>query len=162
MNIIHVRVDDRLVHGQVAFAWCRHLKVSHLYAVNDAAAADPVRRSIMEMMPIPDASVTVLTVSELCDRILEDQVDAADRDFVVVASPVDVVRVVDEGVMLSELTVGNIGHREGRVKITREVHVDPGELAALKTLADKGVTLSAQWLPGSPKVSLNSLLKETE
>lgn len=148
------------MHGQVAFAWCRHLKVSHLYVANDAAAADPMRRSMMEMMPIPGASVTVLTVAELCDRIMNDQPDTADRDFVVMASPVDVVRVVDEGVMLSELTVGNIGHREGRIKITREVHVDPGELAALRTLAGKGVALSAQWLPTSPRISLNSTLKE--
>lgn len=48
----YLRIDDRLIHGQIVTAWCGHLKINEIIAIDDALAANKTLQSIM-LMGIP-------------------------------------------------------------------------------------------------------------
>ena len=49
MSVALVRIDDRLVHGQVVIGWIPHLNATEILVVSEAAAKDPMQRALMEI-----------------------------------------------------------------------------------------------------------------
>ncbi len=153
MDIVHVRIDDRLIHGQVTIGWSKVVRPTHIVVANDPAAANPLTRGVLQMVPIAGVKIAVLTLAEFQQYAAQP---GADRVFLIVASPIDLVALVDAGVEVpAQVIVGNIGYRAGRQRISKEVYANEAEIAALRLLAAHGIALTAQWTPNSPTVDLN-------
>ena len=43
------RIDERLIHGQIAIKWSRHTGVDHIVVGNDAAANSPIIQKSLKM-----------------------------------------------------------------------------------------------------------------
>ena len=152
-NVVHVRVDDRLVHGQVTVGWSRHVGAGQIVVANDEAASSPLRKNMLEMIPLAGIKISVLSI----DGFMKADADAkfgSAKVFLVVGTPLDLLELVERGLAIDSAIVGNVGYREGRRRLTREVHADEGEVAAMRDLVNRGIALDAQWTPGSPKVDL--------
>ena len=158
MDLVHVRIDDRLIHGQVTVGWSKVVRPTRIIVANDQAAGNPLQRGVLQMVPIPGVKVSVMTLAEFLQLI--GQGPGGDRVFLIVNNPKDLVKLADGGVEPREVIVGNIGYQAGRQKISKEVHVAPDELAALRDLAARGFRLVAQWTPTSPSVDLNKEIQK--
>ena len=64
MNLVHVRIDDRLVHGQVTVGWSKHVRPTRIIVADDNAAANPLRRGVLQMIPILGVRVSVILLAE--------------------------------------------------------------------------------------------------
>jgi mannose/fructose/N-acetylgalactosamine-specific phosphotransferase system component IIB len=153
MDLVHVRIDDRLIHGQVTVGWSKHVRPTRIVVADDKAAANPLQRGVLQMIPIPGVSVSVMPLAEFLNLAREGP--GGDRVFLIVGNPIELLRLVDGGLQLNDVVVGNLGYQIGRQKISKEVHANEAELAAFRELSRRGVKLVAQWTPTSTAVDLN-------
>ncbi len=158
MSIVLIRVDDRLIHGQVLMGWTRALDVDHALVADDQAANDPMQEPLMRMAAPTGLTVTILPVDEAATS-LQDGRYQRDRMIVIARGPDTLVRLHKAGLEFAAVNVGNVRSGAGRAKLTKEVHASPEELEHWRYLDDAGVELNAQWLPDQKRTHLNSLLR---
>mgnify|MGYP000871440480 CR=1 FL=1 len=158
MEVTFVRVDSRLIHGQVSTAWVHHTGVNRLMVVNDKAAHDSMERALLNMAKPRNIRVlNVLTIKQAVEMIRNDT--GKDKVMIIARTPHDVKGLVDGGVAITELNLGNMPPKEGKIKFEDTVYADEEEIAALKAMADAGISIYAQTTPVGSKSSLNARLQ---
>ena len=95
-NILLTRIDNRMIHGQVATQWSSYLGANLLLVANDKVAADPMRQGLMDMAAPTGAQTRYFTIEKTINVIGK----AADRQliFIICENPQDVVKLVEGGV----------------------------------------------------------------
>ncbi len=157
MELVLVRIDNRLIHGQVSTMWVGNHKIERLIVANDAAAKNPVEKSVLKMAkPRTVKSLDILTVADAAKLILNDK--SKDRTMVVSRVPQDIKGLIEAGVTITEVYVGNMHGAPGKEQLDQCVFADEEEKAALKGFADAGIALISQMTPSSPKTELNKKL----
>ncbi|QKV75888.1 PTS sugar transporter subunit IIB [Amycolatopsis sp. Hca4] len=138
----HVRIDNRLIHGQVTVAWTRRLGVRRLVVCNDDVAADDLQR-----MLLPQAARGLPTDVLTVEATLAGEAGA--EVMIVVKDPADAFRLVEGGLRPEVVNVGNVAPRPGPAytMVTRSVAVTADEADAYRKLAAAGVPLVTQLLP---------------
>ncbi len=110
--ILLVRVDDRLLHGQLLSSWIPFMKADMLVVVSDEVAKDSLRKAIIRECGDESLKVVIKGVREVVREInCGDFRDV--RAILVVASLRDAMRLYEEGLTFSSLNLGNIHHRDG-------------------------------------------------
>lgn len=159
MPIVLVRVDDRLIHGQVAVGWTRTVGANHIVVANDEVARDATQKSLLKLAAPVGVKVSILSVTEAAALLVGPKA-AKDRVMVLVRDPQSLLALMDGGVELTKVNVGNVRAAEGRVRLTKEVAASPEEIEAWKELDRKGVILEAVWLPGGAVTDFNSVIRQ--
>lgn len=152
-NILLTRIDNRLVHGQVGVIWTTSLGANLLVVVDDETANEPLQQQLMEATAKSSgAGIRFFTIQKTIDVIHK----AADRQkiFIICRTPEVVRQLIDGGVPIKEVNVGNMHFSEGKRQITKKVYVDDRDLENLKYIESKGVTVFIQDTPGDPKHSI--------
>jgi mannose/fructose/N-acetylgalactosamine-specific phosphotransferase system component IIB len=153
MTLELIRVDDRLIHGQVLVGWTRSLGVDHIVVADDKVGADPLQTTLMRMAAPTGVRVSILSIEQAAAALTGGTLDQ-DRVLVLVRGPAELSRLREAGVPFDRVNVGNVHSGPGRSKLTKEVHASPEELAVWRELARSGVRLSAQWLPDQARTDL--------
>ena len=153
MNITLLRIDSRLIHGQVATSWAKAVKCEAIFAVNDDVANDPLRRDLLLQVAPPHLKAYVIPV-EKAIKVYHNPKYAGNNILWLVTNPSDIVRLIDGGVKIDKVNVGGMTYREGNKLLSQAVAVDPTDVKAFKQLLDKGVELSLQQVASSPKSML--------
>jgi mannose/fructose/sorbose-specific phosphotransferase system IIB component len=154
MSFIIVRIDDRLVHGQVIESWCKKLKIDHIIVSNDAVAGDSMQRSLITLAVPSYIKVSVLTVEQTGGLLLSGKT-SQDRVIVLLSSPRDVVNLLKTGFKIAEINVGGLHYSQGKVQVSKTISLSDDDLDALDELDDMGVKLEMRILPTDPKVDMN-------
>lgn len=146
-----LRIDDRLLHGQVLLAWASALHPERIVLASDTVAADPDRRRLYGELPHDDFAIDVCTLAEAAAALA-----APGRVFAVCASPADALRIIELGAVVATVHVGGM-HRSGTKKrLLDYVYLSLEDVAALRALIDRGVRVEARDLPGSRGVVLDA------
>lgn len=150
-----VRVDDRLIHGQVIAGWCKHKPFTHIVIVDDGTAADPFMRQVLSLAA-PGLHIGVMPVEE-GSRILAQDAPQRSTTMVLVKSPLVARELYDRGVKFKRLNVGGIGSAPGRKSLFKNISASAEEIAALKYLQAQGVEITLLTVPGEQSVSFAHL-----
>lgn len=147
-----VRVDNRLVHGQILETWLPRLGIRRLVVADDDCAGTPLARDAMCLCTPADLPVDVKPLAEVDWAAL-----AASRDpvMVLVRDVADLVRASESGMTperVKRLNLGNVHYALRRRPVTPSVFLDDDELAALRRLAARGFDVEARALPTDPPV----------
>lgn len=162
--IIQVRVDDRLIHGQVALVWTKELNASAIVVANNEAAQNEVAQMTMKMAA-PSGKKLLIRSVENAIEVLNDPRGKDMRIFVVtnnVKDAYEIAKSVDE---VKEVNVANAGRfdQTDPSKITRfnsAVALNPKEIEALLALdALEQVDVMSQGLPSSSKLTISQLIE---
>lgn len=146
MKIVLVRVDSRLIHGQIVEAWLPHTGATVLVVLNDAAAASSRSRSIMGMCVPKSITVVVGKVSEAA--AIGAREDLADTTAIVlVATPRDALAVHEAGLRFTRLNLGNLHYAPGKRQVSTSVSLGEEDRAAFAALEARGVVVEAQAVP---------------
>jgi PTS system mannose-specific IIB component len=157
MAIALLRVDDRLVHGQVVEGWLPSLKADLVVVVSDAAAADEVQSALMKMALPPAVGLLVLSVAD-APAALASPGAAARRALVLVPSPGEALALLENGVVVDRVNVGGLHFTVGKVQLGRALFLDEKDKAALRAIAARGVRLEGRPLPSDPEENLAPML----
>jgi PTS system mannose-specific IIB component len=142
MTGAHVRIDNRLIHGQVTVAWTRRLGVRRLLVCNDDVAADDLQRALL-----PQAARGLPTEVLPVEAALA--VPAGADVMIIAKHPEDAFRLVDGGLRPEVVNVGNVAPRPGTAytMVTRSIAVTADEADAYRKLAAAGIPLVTQLMP---------------
>lgn len=145
-----LRIDDRLLHGQVLVAWAAAVRPDRIVLANDAVAADPERRALYEALPQDDYEIAIRTLAQAAAEF------APPRCVIVVcASPQDALQIVAGGADVGAVQVGGLHDAPGKTKILDYVHVSAADREALRAIAAHGVAVLAQDLPAGRAMALD-------
>ncbi len=146
MPIVLVRVDCRLVHGQVLETWVPHTGANCLLVVSDELEANPMLRSVMEIAVPPSIRVLFRRVDDAAAAVGE--IDRRnERAILLCARLSDALRIYRAGVRFPALNVGNLHFAEGRVEIAPTVYFAPEDFDAVDELSRLGVEVSVRSTP---------------
>jgi len=158
-NLVNVRIDERLVHGQVAGIWSTSLDTQRIVVANDEAANDALQRNALRMATASTMRLSVLTVEQAAHNI-EAGKYGKQRIFLLFKNPRDVERYLDAGGKLRQVNVGNMSYKEGTKEITKSIQVLPEEIPIFHQIAKQGVHVSAQLVPNDPVIDLMEKINE--
>ncbi|SDU60964.1 PTS system mannose/fructose/N-acetylgalactosamine-transporter subunit IIB [Jiangella alkaliphila] len=158
MDIALIRVDDRLIHGQVVMGWTQALGIQQILVADDPTAANPTQKNLMLLAVPAGVRADILTIADSA-RIVEQSTSDV-KTIVVVKGPAELKALYDAGLKMTEVNVGNVHTGPGRRRLTKEVHATDDEIAIWRELSAKGVHLEAQWLPGAARTDLGKLVAD--
>ena len=156
-NIFLTRIDNRMIHGQVATQWSSYLGANLLLVANDKVAADPMRQGLMDMAAPAGAQTRYFTIEKTINVIGK----AAGRQliFIICENPQDVVKLVEGGVPIKKVNIGNMHMAEGKRQVAGVVAVDDADVAAFRRLQELGVELEIQKVPTEGKEDVSKLFQ---
>ena len=137
MTLKLVRVDDRLIHGQVVAIWLKALNAKRIVIVDDKTARDEFLREILMLAAPAGVPVEVHDVAAGTERVRELVTDP-EPVFVIVRSPLTALRIREAGVDFPLLNVGGIGAGPGRKPLYRNISASPEEVQAMRRLEEMG------------------------
>lgn len=151
MSVALVRVDDRLLHGQVLIAWGCALAAARYLIVDDALAHSPFERSLVESCG-GEAPVEVTTLASGAPRLVAEALRPGATVVLVRGLPqaLDLVRAVRAaGGTLDRVNLGGLHHAAGKERVHDYVYLDAADRTALGALRDLGVRVSVQDVPAA-------------
>ncbi len=152
-NILLTRIDNRLVHGQVGVTWTKTIGANLIVVADDETARDKTVQSLMAMTAKSSGvGIRFFTVEHTAAII--NKAAPTQKIFVVCRTPKDVRRLVDLGVELKDVNVGNMHFSEGKRALSKKVYVDDEDMDDLQYLASKGLNVYIQDVPGDTKISI--------
>lgn len=157
-NIVNTRIDERLIHGQVAGIWSTSLDTQRIIVANDAAAADPLQKSSLRMATPTSMRLSVLPVAKAAQNIQSGKY-GRQRIFLLFKNPTDLLTFIEAGGKITTVTVGNMSHKPGTREVTKSIKVLPEEEIIFEKIAATGVNLTAQLVPNDPSIDFLSKLR---
>lgn len=156
-NILLTRIDNRLIHGQVATQWCGTIGANLILVANDKVANDKVRQGLMDMAAPTGVATRYFSIQKTIDVIGK----AADRQkiFIIVETPEDVLKLVEGGVDIKKVNIGNMHMAEGKRQVATTVAVDEADIQAFRKLEEEGVKLEIQRVPSTAVEDISKLYK---
>lgn len=147
-----VRVDYRLLHGQVAFSWTSKLGADCILLVTDTLLDDPIRVTSVKLAKPPGVKVVVKGIEDSIKAIKSGVTDKY-KLFVVCETVEGAARLVKE-LGLKELNLGGTTPGEDKKELGPIVYVTKEEEAMLKELQDQGVNVYLQLVPDSKELKM--------
>ncbi|MGI6608670.1 MAG: PTS N-acetylgalactosamine transporter subunit IIB [Erysipelotrichaceae bacterium] len=156
-NILLTRIDNRLIHGQVATQWNSSLGANLILVANDDAASNSLRQSLMDMAAPAGVSTRYWTIDKTIANI--HKASATQKIFIVCENPIDVLKLVEGGVPIKKVNVGNMHMAEGKRQVATTVAVDDADVAAFAKLHELGVELDIRKVPNESSEDVSKLFK---
>ncbi|EOL42286.1 PTS system mannose/fructose/sorbose-specific IIB component [Enterococcus phoeniculicola] len=158
MSIIATRIDGRLIHGQVANLWTTKLNITRIMVVDDDVATNAIEKSGLKLATPAGVKLSVLPVEKAATNILAGKYDSQ-RLLIVARRPDRFLQLVELGVPITEINVGNMSQTDKTRSITKSINVMDSDVEVFNRLNEKGVKLVAQMVPSDRAEDFMSLLK---
>nr|WP_202428700.1 PTS mannose transporter subunit IIAB [Dickeya dianthicola] len=157
MKIGLARIDDRLIHGQVATRWTKETNVNRIIVVSDEVAADNVRKTLLTQVAPPGVSAHVVDVAKAV-RVYNNPKYASDRVMLLFTNPTDVLRLVEDNVKMTSINIGGMAYRQGKTQVNNTVSIDDKDIAAFNKLHERGIELEVRKVSTDTKINMMDLI----
>ena len=146
MSIKMIRIDDRLIHGQIVTAWAKNINAGKIWIVDDGVAKDDFIKGVMQMVAPSDRELIISSVAEV-PALLEKLDGEGDNVLILVKFPYVAQEIFKVGVKLKELNIGGMGASAERKKLFKNISASQAEKDTLKEIQDSGVDVYFQVTP---------------
>ncbi|NCC23964.1 MAG: PTS mannose/fructose/sorbose transporter subunit IIB [Deltaproteobacteria bacterium] len=146
-----VRIDNRLVHGQVIEGWVPYVRARALCVANDELSVDPLRQEIMGLAVSSDLDLLFSRVAEAarCVRDLCRRWPGVNM-LILFASCTDARRAYEDGLEFSQVNVGNLHYAPGKRQLCSHVAVSQEDVNCLNFFVKKGLEVDFRCVPNKP------------
>lgn len=144
-NILLTRIDNRLVHGQVGMTWTNTLQANLVLVANDDVAKDFAQQALMDMVLPEGVSSRYFSIEKTINVI--HKTSASQKIFLVVKTPQDALRLVQGGVPIKYINIGNLHFEKGKKQILPTISVDEDDIETFKKLNELGIELEIKGVP---------------
>lgn len=156
MSLALVRLDDRLIHGQVVVGWGQPLNVEFIILVDDEVRDSAWEQDLYRMGVPSSIEVVFASIEEARRRIPDWETDP--RVGILLAGDIDTMAALVAGGTVPRVNIGGIHHRAGRSERLRYVYLTDEEAAKLRQLASDGIVVTAQDVPTARAVPIGEFL----
>lgn len=159
-GIVNYRIDERLIHGQVATFWTRSMNISRVMVISNDIVQDDLEKEALKLAVPKGIKLSILTEDNAVKR-LNKGIYQDERVMIIVNKPSITLSLLDKGLRIEEITVGNMGQKEGRKKITNSIYANKNELNTFEKIINKeNVKIYSQMVPNDDKKDFRKLVKE--
>lgn len=158
MNIVLARIDDRLIHGQVATVWSKATNCQRIIVCDDDVAKDTVRTTLLKQVAPAGIQSHVVDLAKAV-RVYNNPKYGDERCLLLFTGPQGVLHLIENGVPIKSVNIGGMSFKEGKHMITNAISVDDADIAAFQKLHDLGVELEVRKVVSDSKVDLMTVLK---
>lgn len=163
MPIVHFRVDQRMIHGQVAVAWSKAVNPNHIILANDSVAENPLQQSLMKVAVPKNVRLSMVSVEKTVGYLRRGL--QTNENVFLLTSNIRDARKIFESVLLTRyghLNIGNMTLKEKSIKLTEKIFATPSEIEDVKWFINNQIDIYFQMLPTDQKVPFAEILKENE
>ena len=153
-----LRVDHRLLHGQVAFSWTSALGADCILIANDDVMKDELRKTTIKMAKPQGVKLVMKSVVDGIAAVNSGVTDKY-KLFIIVESVEDAYRLASGFPAIKSINIGGMKAREDRKQISKAVFVSEEDIEKLRILGDKGIELEIRLVPSDSKQNALDLVK---
>ncbi|AQY50235.1 PTS system mannost-specific transporter subunits IIAB [Listeria weihenstephanensis FSL R9-0317] len=161
IKFVLVRVDSRLLHGQVATAWTKSTNPSRIIVVSDAVSKDDLRKKLIEQAAPPGVKANVIPVEKMIE-ISKDTRFGNTKALLLFENPQDVLRAVEGGVDIEQVNVGSMAHSVGKAVVSKVLAMGPDDVKAFEELKAKGIKFDVRKVPNDSSANMDEILKKAK
>jgi mannose/fructose/N-acetylgalactosamine-specific phosphotransferase system component IIB len=159
-DIALVRVDNRLVHGQILEAWVPFIKAKCIFVVEDNAASDFFCETVIRMAVPSEIDVNIVSVEDFARNYAYKQ-ENGKKTIVLFSNIADACRAYKLGFHFDKLNIGNIHNEKYKLCCAPSVFLCDTEIQEILTLLEnKGVLIELKRVPREKAVNIREALKE--
>ena len=155
MEIAFCRIDDRLIHGQVATVWTKMTGCNRIMCCSDEVAQDTMRKKLLLQVAPPGIKAYVIPVEKACEAYKDPKYDSFKTLFLFT----DVLRAVKGGIPFKSVNLGGKCFKDGDTMISQAVAVNRKDVESLLELRKMGIEIEIRKLWNEPKGDLMEALK---
>ncbi len=144
-----VRIDNRLVHGQIIEAWLPFTGANTIVVANDELAADDLRQQIMSIAIPMGVTIAFLCVEKAAEYLKSKHLLGANA-LVLLAGCADACRAYHCGLLFTRLNLGNMHYGPGKKQICQHIALSKDDEHCLETLTKQGISLDYRCIPSDP------------
>lgn len=158
-NINLVRIDSRLIHGQVITKWLKISGANRIIIVDDELAKDDFMSVIYTTAAPKDVSVEILGIEDAKKGWMENELGSGNL-LILFKDIKTCYKLKKEGVEIKDIQIGGLPSAPGRVTILRAVSFDEEDVEDLKKLHEEGVGINIHIIPEEPKMNYENMIKK--
>ena len=158
MNIQLIRIDDRLIHGQVVIGWAGHLNTKRIILCDDSVAENDWEKELYLSSVPENIEAEVLTRAETTEFI-KNREDDLSSTIILVNSPLVIEALLRDGILIDKVNVGGIHYKDGRKKLLHYLYLNEDEINSFRRCIDLGVHFDCQDIPLCKRTPLSKLIQ---
>ncbi len=146
MGIKIVRIDDRLIHGQIVQGWLKTIDVDTILIVSDEVANDEMQKILLSMAVPSSVKLVIKNIKDATYEITNEVYDN-DKLMILFSNPQDIVRMIDNGIKFQSVNIGGMHYAHGKKQLLTNLSVDKNDIVAFLKLIENGIELETRALP---------------
>lgn len=143
MKNIFIRIDDRLLHGQVVVSWIPYLKAKDVVIADDEYANDEFMRELIKNSGPEGVNVYIKTIDEAADFLKLNN----ENTVLVLLKTIEGLKELVKKVKIKSINIGGMGAAKGRKRYYNSIHLSDHELNILKDMANDNIDVEVRILP---------------
>ncbi len=162
MAIKIVRIDDRLIHGQIVQGWLKTVDVDKILIVSDEVANDEMQQVLLSMAVPSSVKLVIKNIKDASYEIA-NEVYENDNLMILFSNPQDIVRMIDNGIKFQSINIGGMHYAHGKKQLLTNLSVDKSDVEAFLKLINCGIELETRALPQDDRYNaVTDIQKEAE
>jgi len=153
MSISLVRIDDRLIHGQIVVGWVNFLKANYIIVINDEVSKNEIQKCLLKSSVPPGIKVDIYSVEEFNLSNNDEQI-VNNKVILLLTNPKDCVRIVEKGFKIDSVNVGGMRCSSGRKEITPSIFLNEEDIEYFKKLEAMGIKVEIRMVPAERGINL--------
>lgn len=162
MSVTTMRIDDRLIHGQIVTRWIADAQADTILIADDIAAKDATQQMLLKLVAPANICLLIKTISEAAELLKSDELKDK-KVLLMLRNPATALALCNLGFHIDTINVGNISNTRsetGRKKLLSFIFVEEQDVNCLKELAAKGIHLDIRAVPNDKSIDAMELLKK--
>lgn len=159
MTVSLVRIDDRLIHGQIVHVWIEFSKAQTLLVADDTVVKDRMQQVMLKLAAPKTIKLELLSIKDAAEYIRTHD----ENIFLILRNPKTMLDLINEGIELKEINLGNISMTKsatGRKTLLKNIHVEQTDVDCLRAIAAKGVSIYIKLVPDDKPIDAIELINK--
>ncbi|MCY6957240.1 PTS sugar transporter subunit IIB [Clostridium brassicae] len=152
-----LRIDHRLLHGQVIFSWCKALQITRIIVIDDDSANNEFKKMSLNLTKPPEIKLNIFTVDAAISKM--DKIEnLSDNVMIIFGGTNSTLRFCEQYPNIKEINYGGIAKKDNSKQFSTAIFLNDSEIEDSRKLKDIGIYLYMQQVPTSRKEDLNPKL----
>lgn len=155
-GIVLVRIDDRLIHGQVMTSWLNYTSANKIMIIDDEVANDPFMKSVLKTCVPANVKLATFTVEKAAVRLKKGF--AGDQCIILLKYPKTLRFLKEKGIIFDHINIGGMGAGGDRKQFYRNISMSEEEIDILRELADAGSAFNIRIIAEDGEIDISKML----
>ncbi|MDU5107303.1 PTS sugar transporter subunit IIB [Clostridium sp.] len=155
-NLSLLRIDDRIIHGQVMMSWVKITKAKRIIIIDNKLVNDEFMKLIIEMAGPFGVDIDIYSEE---DGFIELKKELLVSTIVLFKTPTVINNLINKGLEVNKINVGGMGMINGRKKLFRNISATEEEIEVFRNLTKKGIKVKIQIVPTEKEYDISNYLR---